>query len=108
MIALAVHCGSDVGVAQLRTVYPETSMRRDKPLFAQAMYRTIHCFQADLQLSRQRLFGLGATIWTTSRDEAEQAQLGICQLPFLSLRGKVAILLICHQSPFQQFVTNPS
>ena len=107
-IALAVHCGSDVGVAQLRTVFPETSMRRDKPLFAQAMYRAIHCFQADLQLSRQRLLGLGATIWTSSRDEAEQAQLGICQLPFLPLRGKVAIRLICHQSPFQRFVINPS
>ena len=44
-IALAVHCGSDVGVAQLRTVFPETSMRRDKPLFAQAMYRTITVFK---------------------------------------------------------------
>ena len=52
MIALTVHCGSDIGVAQLRAVFPETSMRRDKPLFAQAMYREVHRFQADLQLNR--------------------------------------------------------
>ena len=72
------------------------------------MYRTIHCFQADLQLSRQRLLGLGATIRAASRDEAEQAQLGISQLPFLPLRGKVAIRLICHQSPFSDPFANRS